>query len=241
MVAKSSNKKTPKLKKSKTKPQQEDILQAIDAISDESDEEDAGRVIENNAVDDEQWDDEALALRRMISDGMFNDLLKNHDKKNEGADEEMVEEAELNSSDDDDSEEENEGGDTEKIDDGDSSDETEEKVQKKQGQDTRATALVAAMQSSNRSLPFAESFTVVPPTPLPFGVSKKNITAVSVDDEDEEDGTIDVHDDLKREVAFYDTALEAVNLARLECEKVGIPFTRPEDFFAEMIKTDGKF
>ena len=51
---------------------------------------------------------------------------------------------------------------------------------------------------------------------------------------------VDIHDDLKREVAFYDTALEAVHLARGECERAGIPFTRPDDFFAEMIKTDGE-
>ncbi|KAL3784030.1 hypothetical protein HJC23_006316 [Cyclotella cryptica] len=100
------------------------------------------------------------------------------------------------------------------------------------------TSLISAIQSSNRNLPFAESFTVVPPTPLPFGPA----AVLNKNPEEEEEGEgpqpVDIHDDLKREVAFYDTALEAVNLAREECEKVGIPFRRPEDFFAEMVKTD---
>jgi len=57
----------------------------------------------------------------------------------------------------------------------------------------------------------------------------------------EEGLPIEVHDDLKREVAFYNLALEAVHAARQQCETLGMPFTRPEDFFAEMVKTDGKY
>merc|ERR1719215_1267276 len=33
-------------------------------------------------------------------------------------------------------------------------------------------------------------------------------------------------------------ALESVHKARKECNKAKIPFSRPEDFFAEMVKTD---
>ena len=241
-VASAKSKKAPK-----KQPEQEDILQAIDAMSDESDE-DAGQVIEDASEDEGEWDAEALALRQMISDGKFNDLLKQHDKKKQdeedSSEEEEVDEEELASdgddaSDDGSDEEQEENDESESSDD----DEEEEGQQKSSVQDTRATALQAAIQSSNRRLPFAESFTVVPPTPLPFGppaASAKSI-AVGVDDDEEESGTVDIHDDLKREVAFYDTALEAVNIARGECKKVRIPFTRPEDFFAEMIKTDGEF
>jgi rRNA-processing protein EBP2 len=57
--------------------------------------------------------------------------------------------------------------------------------------------------------------------------------------ENEESITVvDVHDDLKREVAFYDTALESVTLARAQCATANIPFARPTDFFAEMVKSD---
>jgi rRNA-processing protein EBP2 len=243
MVAK-SKKKAPKVKKTKetkaSKPE-EDILKAIDAISDESDDEDAGQII-RDAGEEEEWDKEALALRQMISDGKFNELLKRHDEKkddassdDEVAEEELDEEEDDDASKDDSEEEVDANGDEN---DSESSDD-EEDHHKPNVQDTRATALRAAILSSNRNLPFAESFTVVPPTPLPFGPpASSSSIAVGVDEEDE---AVDVHDDLKREVAFYDTALEAVNLARGECERVGIPFTRPEDFFAEMIKTDGKF
>lgn len=48
----------------------------------------------------------------------------------------------------------------------------------------------------------------------------------------------DVHDDLKRELAFYQQALEAANIGREKVKAAGIPFTRPDDYFAEMVKSD---
>ncbi|KAF9098896.1 rRNA-processing protein and EBNA1-binding protein ebp2 [Mortierella sp. GBA35] len=53
--------------------------------------------------------------------------------------------------------------------------------------------------------------------------------AVSVTDPD---------DDLTREVAFYNQALEAAVLGRDRIRKEGGVFERPGDYFAEMIKTD---
>ncbi|CAD6505974.1 BgTH12-06907 [Blumeria graminis f. sp. triticale] len=48
----------------------------------------------------------------------------------------------------------------------------------------------------------------------------------------------DVSDDLNRELAFYSQCLSAAQEARklLKCE--GIPFSRPKDYFAEMVKAD---
>ncbi|KAF7862596.1 hypothetical protein EAF04_007469 [Stromatinia cepivora] len=48
----------------------------------------------------------------------------------------------------------------------------------------------------------------------------------------------DVSDDLKRELAFYSQSLEAVKSARLLLKAEGVPFTRPTDYFAEMVKAD---
>ena len=48
----------------------------------------------------------------------------------------------------------------------------------------------------------------------------------------------DVHDDLNRELAFFKQSLDAVVEARQTLLKEGIPFSRPKDFFAEMVKTD---
>ena len=48
----------------------------------------------------------------------------------------------------------------------------------------------------------------------------------------------DIHDDLSRELAFYSQALSAACAARQILVKEGIPFSRPLDYFAEMVKTD---
>jgi rRNA-processing protein EBP2 len=49
----------------------------------------------------------------------------------------------------------------------------------------------------------------------------------------------DIHNDLERELTFYKQSLAAVQDARQRCKKDKIPFTRPVDYFAEMLKTDG--
>ena len=48
----------------------------------------------------------------------------------------------------------------------------------------------------------------------------------------------DPNDDLARELAFYKVCQEAAVTARGLLKKEGVPFTRPGDYFAEMVKTD---
>lgn len=48
----------------------------------------------------------------------------------------------------------------------------------------------------------------------------------------------DVHDDLQRELAFYTVCQTAAKEARSLLLKEGIPFSRPTDYFAEMVKSD---
>ncbi|KAF9222943.1 Ebp2-domain-containing protein [Gyrodon lividus] len=48
----------------------------------------------------------------------------------------------------------------------------------------------------------------------------------------------DVDDDLKRELAFYKQALYSADRARTLAESHSLPFTRPSDYFAEMVKSD---
>ncbi|KAL7581279.1 hypothetical protein ACA910_006048 [Epithemia clementina (nom. ined.)] len=79
---------------------------------------------------------------------------------------------------------------------------------------------------AQKKLTWPETFDFVSAAPLPF------------DQEDEEGNKVDIHDDLKREVAFYNMALEAAIEGRRRCEAADIPFSRPDDFFAEMVKTD---
>lgn len=48
----------------------------------------------------------------------------------------------------------------------------------------------------------------------------------------------DVNDDLTRELAFYKQCLDSANEARKLLKKEGVPFSRPNDYFAEMVKSD---
>ncbi|KAF9979238.1 rRNA-processing protein and EBNA1-binding protein ebp2 [Mortierella antarctica] len=69
------------------------------------------------------------------------------------------------------------------------------------------------------------------PTDIPWSETQSitSTLAVTVADPD---------DDLNREVAFYNQALEAAVLGRDRIKKEGGVFERPGDYFAEMIKTD---
>ncbi|KAH3681069.1 hypothetical protein WICPIJ_007983 [Wickerhamomyces pijperi] len=48
----------------------------------------------------------------------------------------------------------------------------------------------------------------------------------------------DIYDDTERELAFYKQALDATLQGRSRLLKLKVPFTRPDDYFAEMIKSD---
>lgn len=69
------------------------------------------------------------------------------------------------------------------------------------------------------------------PSSLPFtavqAVTSENAVAIA-----------DVDDDLNRELAFYRQSLDAVTEARRRLKKDGVPFTRPTDYFAEMVKSE---
>lgn len=48
----------------------------------------------------------------------------------------------------------------------------------------------------------------------------------------------DIYDDTQRELAFYKQALNAALQGRTKLLKLKVPFTRPQDYFAEMVKSD---
>jgi len=176
-----------------------------DDQSDEVMEEDAESVSDDDKVIDE-GDEEGDSIDNGDDD---KDSVKEKDEVKDQSDED---------SDTDDEDSENE--DNEKM----------KRLKTNNSNSSKALAVVTAeLVAAHSQLPWAETFCIVPATPLPFG-----------DNGDPETNPLDIHDDLKREVAFYNSALEAVNEARLKCKKAGITFSRPEDFFAEMVKTDGK-
>ena len=49
---------------------------------------------------------------------------------------------------------------------------------------------------------------------------------------------VDVSNDLDRELSFYKQALHSAEAARNLAESHDLPFTRPSDYFAEMVKSD---
>merc|ERR1711862_689562 len=77
--------------------------------------------------------------------------------------------------------------------------------------------------NNNNNLPWIERMDIISSTPLPFSSSSKNEL---------------IHNDLKREVIFYNTALEAVQNSKIQFSQNKIPFTRPIDYYTEMIKSD---
>lgn len=69
------------------------------------------------------------------------------------------------------------------------------------------------------------------PASLPFSANQTITSAEAVEIKD-------IEDDLGRELAFYKQSLEAVTQARALLKKEGVPFSRPADYFAEMVKSD---
>lgn len=196
-------------------------LEALDAISSDEDEE---------YSDNEEMNAEAAALRQAISEGAFDHLL---DKSKKDKVDDAIMEVSLG--DDDDSDEGGDGGSEEEKSTGlnneeedSDEDEAQEKKHTTDGSSGKALAAVyQELRSAKKGMPWAETFCIIPEKPLPFGAGGN-------------DGNpLDIHDDLKRELAFYNMALDAANQAQAQCKNADIPFTRPEDFFAEMVKTDG--
>lgn len=54
----------------------------------------------------------------------------------------------------------------------------------------------------------------------------------------DQDQKVDVNDDLTRELAFYTQALEGAREAFVKFQSMGLPFLRPSDYYAEMVKSD---
>lgn len=66
--------------------------------------------------------------------------------------------------------------------------------------------------------------------------NSKWVDKLTVDIEQEQ--PVDVNDDLTRELAFYTQALNGTRMAFEKLQSMGLPFLRPEDYYAEMVKSD---
>lgn len=71
-------------------------------------------------------------------------------------------------------------------------------------------------------------------TSTPFSTHQVVVSADPTADKIE-----DISDDLQREQELFTQCLEAAKKARTLLRKEGVPFSRPKDYFAEMVKDDG--
>ncbi len=220
--------------KRKLKPKEENVkkipkvtLEEIEGISTDDDDENLDKTwmtqkpknsknrrrgIEMGDREDEEEEGEleARALRQAILEGVFDKFHGGNDGDTSNKFEEHEEDV-----DDSDSDDSRHLGDD---------DEQEEQVLSTVTAN-RTKALLTKAEELSSSHNWVETFDILSKDQLPFH---------------DKSTRLDVHDDLKRELAFYNMALEAVREAKMKCKAAKVPFTRPDDFFAEMIKTDGK-
>ncbi|KAI4132675.1 MAG: hypothetical protein LQ338_000615 [Usnochroma carphineum] len=71
----------------------------------------------------------------------------------------------------------------------------------------------------------------LPLSSLPFSEHQTLVTSAPI-------SIPDINDDLNRELAFHQQCLTAAKEARELLKKEGVPFSRPPDYFAEMVKSD---
>ena len=84
---------------------------------------------------------------------------------------------------------------------------------------------------NNASALLAAQKAMALPSNLPFSAHQTYLTEqpMIVDD---------VNDDLSRELAFYKQCLSGAEAGRKLLKQEGVPFSRPKDYFAEMVKND---
>ncbi|KAI1335245.1 eukaryotic rRNA processing protein EBP2-domain-containing protein [Xylariaceae sp. FL0016] len=128
---------------------------------------------------------------------------------------------------DEDEEEDEEDIDVEDLDDADLQDDERAElraVTRKRTTINNTSALLASLNRisipTDKSVPFATHQTIAGAEPTAAGLE-------------------DAEDDLKRELAFYAQSLDAAKRARSLLKAEGVPFSRPTDYFAEMVKDDG--
>ena len=220
----------------------DDLLEQMQQSDEEGDEMEEATLESSSAEDDDEESEEEDSDEATASKSSKKKLTQSesddHDDEEESDEEEESDDEHLRNAVEEDSNSDQEGDQGEDESEEESSDE-EDKVGKAKLKQLRAnnaknskalSVVTAELIAAHSKLPWAERFDVIPETPLPFG-----------ENGDPDSNPLDVHDDLKREVAFYKLALEGVNEARKQCNKANVPFSRPDDFFAEMVKTDGKF
>ncbi|KAM0204312.1 hypothetical protein ACHAPI_000064 [Fusarium lateritium] len=185
---------------------------------DDDDEEEEEAQYDLNGINDSDDSDSSIELEEKIVRTPKRDTLKKSEIQKLAAEKKAAAEE-----DDDEEEEEDEEdipmSDLEDLDDEDK----EDIIPHQRLTINNTTALLAAL---NRiSIPTDKS--------VPFSAHQSLLSSAAT-----AESIPDVQDDLQRELAFYSQSLEAARSARKLLRQEGVLFSRPKDYFAEMIKED---
>ncbi|KAI8932112.1 hypothetical protein NX059_010997 [Plenodomus lindquistii] len=175
---------------------------------------------ETDGSDDDDDEDEDMAERVALNlahlEDSDSDISSDEEEIQAGEDAEDDEAAEDDEEDDDGEEDDIPLSDLESV----ASDDKGDIIPHQRLTINNTTALTAALHRIQ--LPYAK---------LAFSEYQAVVTDAPVEIED-------VEDDLSRELAFYKQCLSSVKDARKKLKKEGVPFSRPADYFAEMVKSD---
>ena len=149
--------------------------------------------------------------------------------------------SEIGDSDDEDDDEDNEKDNQEEEDDEDDDDDEEEdldlddlSVSSEDEENIAASARVRETINNKEGLLAAlKRFALDTSTKVPFAYHQSIVSSKKT-----EESIPDVEDDIVRELAFMNQALEAARIARKLLLKEKVPFTRPNDYFAETLRSD---
>jgi rRNA-processing protein EBP2 len=207
------------------------------------------QVVEKIAEDNEEWEDESDEEASETNGSQGNkrkardDESSEEESDSEGSDDEHGG-IDLEGIDDSDSESEldSEGG--ADRDDGDEEEEDEEEeidVDELSAEDEEDEEQIAAGTRVRQTINNKEGLLAAlrrfaldtNPKTVPFAFHQSVVSSKKT-----EDSIPSIDDDLQRELAFMNQALEAARQGRALLRKEGVPFTRPTDYFAETVRSN---
>lgn len=207
-----------------------------------SNNQDVGDEEEDEEVDDESDDEDGENIADEESEGHEDDMDDIEKEEELELDDELEDDNDEDDADDTDgigrssNKSDQEEEDDDDDDESESDDENDGRFTHSNSSNQALKIVLGDMIAEKRDWPWAETFSVITSTPLPFDDKKAGSNILA-----EEPLRPSIHDDLQREVAFYNLAVEAAEQVKVFCREAQVPFSRPDDFLAEMVKTDGKF
>ena len=195
-------------------------LRKLKKLQAQLEEEEASDEEEEEEEDGEEQEDDELDLEKLAASESESDI--------NGSDDDDDEEE-----DDDDDEEEDEG---EEEDDDEEEEEAQEDVPLSDvDYDSDADIVPHTKLTINNMAALRESLARIQ---LPWEKHSFTEHQSVMSAENAETQIKDIYDDTERELAFYKQGLDAVKQARTTLLKLKVPFSRPVDYFAEMVKSD---